>query len=91
LTEGIDDSMTEEQKLRQVEILKRYSDVFSIGELDLGETPLAKHPIDTGDARPMMQTLRRQPFHLLDKIDGHVQDMLKAGVIEPSSSPWNPI
>jgi len=25
---------------------------------------------------------------LLDKIDRHVQDMLKAGVIKPSSSPW---
>jgi len=25
---------------------------------------------------------------LLDKIDGHVQDMLKAGGIEPISSPW---
>jgi len=69
-------------------MLKRYSDVFSKGELDLGETPLAKHRIDTGDARPMSQTLRRQPFHLLDKIDGHVQDMLKAGVIKPSNSPW---
>jgi len=71
-----------------VEILKRYSDVFSKGELDLGETPLAKHRIDTGYARPMRQTFRRQPFHLLDKIDGHVQDILKAGVIEPSNSPW---
>jgi len=90
LTEGIDGSVTEEQKLRLVDMLKRYSDVFSKGELDLGETRLAKHRIDTGDARPMRQTLGRQPFHLLDKIDGHVglQDMLKAGVIEPCSSPW---
>jgi len=87
LTEGIDGSVTEEQKIRLVEILKRYSDVFSKKELDLGETSLAKHRIDTGDARPMRQTLRRQPFHLLNKIDGHVQDMLKAGVIEPSRSP----
>jgi len=88
LTQGIDGSVTEEQKQQLVEILKKYSDVFSKGELDLGETPLAKHRINTGDARPMRQTLRRQPFYLLDKIDGHVQDMLKAGVIEPSNSPW---
>jgi len=36
----------------------------------------------------MRQTLRRQPHHLLDKIDENVQSMLKAGVIEPSCSPW---
>jgi len=59
-----------------------------MGELDLGETSLAAHQIDTGDARPMRQTLWRQPHHLLDKIDENVQDMLKAGVIEPSCSPW---
>jgi len=71
-----------------VDTLRKYLDVFSKGELDLGETPLAKHRIDTGEARPMRQTLRREPFHLLNKIYGHVQDMLKAGVIEPSSSRW---
>jgi len=36
----------------------------------------------------MRQTVKRQPFHLLEKIDGHVQDMLKAGEIEPSNSLW---
>jgi len=69
-------------------MLRKYADVFSKRELDLGETSLAVHQIDTGDARPMRQTLHRQPHHLLDKIDENVQDMLRAGVIEPSCSPW---
>jgi len=68
--------------------LREYADVFSTGELDLRETSLAAHRIDTGDSMPMRQTLKRQPFHLLDKIDENVQNMLKAGVIEPSCSPW---
>jgi len=88
LTEGIDGSITKKQERPLVDTLRRYSDVFSKGKLNLGETPLAKHRIDTGDARPMRQMWRREPFHLLDKIDGHVQYTLKAGVIEPSSSPW---
>jgi len=62
--------------------------VFSTGETDLGETSLAAHQIDTSDARPIRQMLRRQPFHLLDKIDEHVVKMVEAGVIEPSCSPW---
>jgi len=69
-------------------MLREYVDVFSTGEHDLGETSLAAHQIDTGDARPIRQTLRRQPFHLLDKIDKHVVKMMEAGVIEPSCSPW---
>jgi len=88
LTKGIDGSVTEEQERWLIDTLRRYFDVFSKGELDLGEAPLANHRIDTGDARLMRQTLKRQSIHLLEKIDGHVQDMWKAGVIEPSSSPW---
>jgi len=53
----------------------------------LGKTSLAAHQIDTGDARPIRQTLRRQPFHLLDKIDEHVVKMVEAGVVEPNCSP----
>jgi len=59
LMEGIDNSVTDEQTNRLRDTLRKYFDVFSKGELDLGETPLAKHMIDTGDARSMRQTLRR--------------------------------
>jgi len=66
---GIDGSVTGEQAEGLTKLLRRYSDVFSKNELDLVETPLAKHRIDMGDARPIRQMLRKQPFHLLDKID----------------------
>jgi len=69
-------------------MLREYVDVFSTGEHDLVEKSLAAHEIDTGDARPIRQTLRRQPFQLMDKIDEHVVKMVEAGVIEPSCNPW---
>ena len=47
------------EKLRQ--LLKRYSSVISLHELDLGWTDLVTHTIDTGDARPIRQQLRRHP------------------------------
>jgi len=34
------------------------------------------------------QTLCRQPYDLVPKIDAYVDDMCKAGIIEPSFSPW---
>jgi len=69
--------------------MNKYSDIFSKSEFDLGETPLGIHRIDTGDARPVRQTLRRQPYDLVPKIDAYVEDMCKAGNIEPSFSPWS--
>jgi len=88
LLEGVDKRVSEGQRVELIKMLREYVDVFSTGEHDLGETLLAAHQIDTGDARPIEQMLRRQPFHLLDKIDEHVVKMVEAGVIEPSCSPW---
>jgi len=88
LMEGVDERVSKEQRVELIKILRDYSDVFSTGELDLGETSLATHQIDTGNARPMRQMLRRQLCHLLDKINEHVGKMIEAGVIEPSCSPW---
>jgi len=81
LLEGVDERVSEEQRVELKKILREYVDVFFTGEHDLGETSLAVHQIDTGDARPIRQTLRRQPFHLLNKIDEHVVKMVEAGVI----------
>jgi len=46
------------------------------------------HEIDTADARPIRQPLRRYPPSHQEAIDQQVSDMLRQGVIEPASSPW---
>ena len=69
-------------------LLVRNQDVLSHFDYDLGKTCLVKHRIDTGDARPFKQPLRRHPMSHLDVIDDHVETMLKTGVCEPSTSPW---
>jgi len=66
-----------------------YADVFSRSEFDLGCTDILPHRIDTGEARPFKEQLRRHPIAHLDFIDNQVDQMLRAGVIEPSSSPWS--
>ena len=70
-------------------ILWKYSNCLSTNEFDLGYTDLVEHTIDTGNAAPIRQTLRRQPIAYQAQIDNHVQRMLQAGVIVPSSSPWS--
>jgi len=78
LLEGVDERVSEEQCVELIKILREYVDIFSTGEHDLGKTSLAAHQIDTGDARPIRQTLRRQTFHLLHKIDEHVVKIVEA-------------
>ena len=68
--------------------LKKNSDVFAKSEFDLGRTGLVKHVIDTNDNKPFKQQLRRHPIAHLPVIDQHVDNMLKQGINEPSSSPW---
>ena len=88
LLEQVDVSVGQEvvEKLRK--LVCRYRDVFSEGEYDLGDTNVVQHVIDTGQSQPIKQQLRRQPVHLLEKIDDEVARMLNAGVIEPTCSPW---
>jgi len=55
----IDTEGSEQQRAELVSTLRKYSDVFSTGELDLGETSLAAHRIETGDDMPMRQRLKK--------------------------------
>ena len=62
--------------------------MFSESELDLGRTNVVVRSIDTGDARPVRQPLRRVPPLHHQVIEKHVDDMLRQGIIEPALSPW---
>jgi len=84
----VDPSVPDEYKIKLRQMLLRNSAVFSQDELDLGFTDLVTHRIDTGDARPVRQQLRRYPPARLDIIDQHLQDMQRQGIIEPRQSPW---
>ena len=85
----VDKSVTASEKESLRQVLYKYADVISLNEFDIGLTPLVEHEIDTGDAKPVKQALRRQPFVYLPKIDAHVEQMVKAGWATPVSSPWS--
>ena len=89
LMEDVDADVTEAERSELKDILFEYSDCFSKDEFDLGKTTLVKHRIDTGDSRPIRQALRRQPLTHLNEIDRQLTEMLRQGIVEPSSSPWS--
>jgi len=82
------EGLSTEEEGRVRKLLEQYAGVFSASEFDLGRTPLMEHRIDTGYARPLRQGLRRHPQAHLGIIDEQVGNLLAAGLIEESRSPW---
>jgi len=80
--------LSEEQREEAIKLVYDFKDVFSKHDYDLGRTDLIEHVIETGDARPVREALRKQPQVHLSVIDAEVEKMAASGVIEPSYSPW---
>ena len=81
-TEGLIDE--EKDKLRR--LLREYKGIISLHDGDIGHTSQVFHHIDTGEARPIKQSLRRLPFNQRREVKDLIDAMLEKKVIEPSQS-----
>ena len=81
-------NLEEEQVHELEEVLKEYKTIFCRDEFDIGVFQQVEHSIETGNARPIRQRLRRTPMGLAGDEEKHLRKMLQAGVIEPSVSEW---
>jgi len=70
------------------DFLVAHKDVFARSPTDIGYCDLLQHDIDTADAAPIRQPLRRPPLASGTAEDDLIAEMLDADVIEPSDSPW---
>ena len=70
------------------DVLHRHERTFATDSSDLGYCTLLQHDIDTGDCRPIKQSPRRPPLSAGDAETELIDEMLTAGVIEPSTSEW---
>ena len=71
-----------------LKLMVQYREVFAKSNLDLGDTNITEHEIDTGDAKPIKQRPHKTPYALRDIMDKAVDDMLKQGITSESNSPW---
>ena len=71
-------------------LVDEFLDVFSESKCDLGDTDLmeAEINLDNGD-QPIVEQYRRPPVHLLSLVAKEIEDLLDAGVIRESQSPFN--
>lgn len=71
------------------DLLAEFESITSIRDDDLGRTALVYHRIDTGDAVPNRQPVRRLPYFQREDVCNMIADMLSKGIIEPSTSAWS--
>jgi transposase InsO family protein len=88
LVDRADESVPDEMRCRLRRLLESYSTILSTGETDIGRTGVVQHEIDTDNARPIRQALRRHPPAHATAIQWHMSEMLKQGIIEPAQSQW---
>ena len=83
------DHLSREEKQILEPVLLKYAHVFHDEETnDFKGTNIIEHEILVGDARPIRRPQYRTPFALRDEMKAQVENMLRKGVVRPSSSPW---
>lgn len=80
--------LSPEWKKRVTEKLNNISEVFSQHDLDFGCTTAVKHHIPLHDSTPFKQRARPIHPHDYEAVRRHLRDLLEAGVIRESSSPF---
>lgn len=84
----IGSGLSAEQKTRFQALLRTKLDAFQWSPDDVGRTPLIKHTIDTGDARPVKKKQWKCPQAVQGVMDDTIADLKQQKLIEPSTSPW---
>ena len=88
LYESASCDLSEGQRAQLAQLLTEFQDVFAADDFDLGNFTALEHVIETGDARPVKQRLRRTPARFAGEEEAHLKKMLEAGVIQESTSDW---
>ena len=70
------------------ELVLAYHDVFALESNELGCTSAIEHEIHIENDKPFKERFRHIPPPLLEEVRASLRDMLEAGVIHPSQSPW---
>ena len=77
------------ERVQLAELLRNYQDVFAKDEFDFGNFSEIEHSITVEPgAKPVKQRIRRTPACFAGEEEAHLEKMLKAGVIQESTSEW---
>lgn len=86
---SISDSLTDSEKQECQRLIAEYQDIFSTSSIDIGSTDKVQHHIELTDPTPFKQKYRRIPPAMIEEVRQHIQELLAAGIIRPSHSPFS--
>ncbi len=86
--EALQQHLSSDQVSEVQTLLRRWTHVFSLHDLDLGHAPTVKHHIRLNDNTPFKERTRRIPPAMIEEVREHLQEMLDLGVIRRSESPY---
>ena len=69
-------------------MLDHNKDIFSTSDTDIGHSNRVQHKIHLDDNTPFKQRHRRIPPSMIEEVRNHIQQLLAAGIIRRSESPW---
>ena len=79
--------LNDEQINQLNQLLIKFQNTFSKDDMDIGHFTRIEHRIDTRDALPTKEGIRT-PLGIEKEEEEHLKDLLKKGIIQPSSSEW---
>ena len=74
-------------RLKVRNLLLEHHEAFALSETEEGRTDLIQFKIDTGDAIPKKQPVRRVPFAVRNEVQHQLKLMEEMGVVQLSISP----
>ena len=83
------DNLTPQQHEKAFNMLNSWKHIFSKGPTDLGCTNLVEHEINLNDPTPFKDPYRRIPPAMFEEVRQHLKEMLDAGAIRESQSPYS--
>ena len=66
-------NLSDEESKKLSKLLRDYQDVFAKNEFDLGNFTAIEHGIDTGDAKPVKERMRRTPACFAGEEEAHLR------------------
>jgi len=80
--------VSSEHKDQMINLLQRNRDLFAKSTAQLTQTETLSMNIDVGQSPPISLRPYRTPLNMRQYVDKAVDEMLEAGIISPSESPW---
>ena len=81
--------LNEKEKERATHLFQKWDSVFSKSLADMGHTKLVEHKIKLSTEEPFKDPYRRIPPGLIEEVREHLHEMLDAGAIRNSESPYS--